>query len=130
MQRSAIKSAVLESPVRNYDRVVIAEEFLPEEEDEEEEEFTAEGTVAPAQPGSVFVSQAGSSQPVKVAITASTTVKDVVTSSKVLNTLAMSESQMLGMRFYVNDVEVQLNAQLHNEDAVVIAARSCGSKGC
>lgn len=126
------REILLDSPVERFTKVVIYEQFLApvDEDDDDDEEFTAEGTVAPAQPGSVTVSQAGSCQPIKVAITANTTVKDVVTSSKVLNTLAMSESQIMGMQFHVNDVEVQANAQLHNGDVVVISARSCGSKGC
>lgn len=124
----SLKGALLGAPVGHYDRVVIAEEFIPEED--VAEEFTADGTVAPAQPGSVTVSQAGSCQPIKVAITGNTTVEDVVTSSKVLNTLAMSQEQILGMRFHVNDVEVQATAHLHNGDMVVVSARNCGSKGC
>lgn len=129
----SFRGALLTALVGHYDRVVIAEEFLTVEgdiEEVDEEEFTAEGTVAPAQPGIVTVSQAGSCQPIKVAITGNTTVKDVVTSSKVLNTLAMSADQILGMRFHVNDVEAQTDARLHNGDMVVISARNCGSKGC
>lgn len=134
---------IMQSPVSNINRVEFRNfEFTAPVEEEpapadDADAVPADGVgvaqnipaVGQATVGPVMVSQGGTS-PIKILVTSGqTTLKDVVMSAKVLNTFAMTEQQMAGMKFSVNDVCSQLDTILRAGDTVVVEARKAGTDG-
>jgi len=111
---------------------------VPEEEESEEEAAEVADGVSASQvtpatgfatAGSITVSQGGAHTVKMVVVSGQTTVRDVVLSNKILNTFAMTESQMRQMIFNVNDVRSELDQVLRAGDSLVIEAPKCGTDG-